>query len=109
MREKIYTEVATFISQNETRPVYLLNLFKQMKNLQDNQSRYKALKSVYDINIQREMENEYDDDNDIVISAKSNSKYSYYNRKESTTSGMTAQSDENDMCTKYCNGSKLIW
>ncbi len=50
LREKIYSEVAHFISQNESRPVYLLNLFKQLKGLNDNKSRYEALKYLYDMN-----------------------------------------------------------
>ncbi len=90
MREKIYTEVATFISMNEARPVYLLNLFKQLQNLRDNQSRYRALKNIYDIGAGlRTDQDDYDDDNDIIIS--NTNKNNQQNRRISNTSTQSSQ------------------
>jgi hypothetical protein len=49
LREKIYSEVASLISQNETRPQYLLNLFRELQNLKTKNSRDQALKSIFNI------------------------------------------------------------
>ena len=49
MREKIYSEVATLISKNEKRPVWLLNIFKELQYLNDKNSRDQALKSIFNI------------------------------------------------------------
>jgi pericentriolar material 1 protein len=50
MREKIYSEVATLISQNEARPFFLLNLFRELQYLKDKNARDQALKSIFNIN-----------------------------------------------------------
>ena len=49
LRETIYSEVATLISQNETRPQYLLNLFRELQHLKSKNSRDQALKSIFNI------------------------------------------------------------
>lgn len=49
MREQIYSEVAALITQNESRPFYLLNLFKELQLLQDKNSRDQCLKSIFNI------------------------------------------------------------
>ena len=56
MREKIYSEVASLISQNETRPFYLLNLFRELQLLRDKESRAKILKSILEIANKRDDE-----------------------------------------------------
>jgi pericentriolar material 1 protein len=50
MREKIYSEVAALISQNEARPFFLLNLFRELQYLKDKNARDQALKSIFNIN-----------------------------------------------------------
>jgi hypothetical protein len=95
MREKIYTEVATFISMNEARPVYLLNLFKQLQNLRDNQSRYRALKNIYDIGNGLRTDDDYDDDNDIVIATRSGSQQQRRVSTATTASTQSSQSYQN--------------
>jgi hypothetical protein len=49
LRETIYSEVASLISQNETRPHYLLNLFRELQHLKTKNSRDQALKSIFNI------------------------------------------------------------
>jgi len=49
MREKIYSEVANLISQNETRPFYLINLFKELQLVKEKNARDQVLKSVFNI------------------------------------------------------------
>ena len=49
MREKIYSEVANLISQNESRPFYLLNLFKELQFIKDKNARDQTLKSIFNI------------------------------------------------------------
>lgn len=49
MREKIYSEVANLISQNETRPFYLINLFKELQYLKEKNARDQVLKSIFNI------------------------------------------------------------
>ncbi|RNA20249.1 pericentriolar material 1 [Brachionus plicatilis] len=49
MREQIYSEVAALISQNESRPFYLLNLFKELQFIKDKNARDQALKSIFNI------------------------------------------------------------
>ncbi|CAF0749445.1 unnamed protein product [Brachionus calyciflorus] len=49
MREQIYSEVATLISQNESRPFYLLNLFKELQFIRDKNARDQVLKSIFNI------------------------------------------------------------
>ena len=49
MREKIYSEVANLISQNETRPFYLINLFKELQYLKDKNARDQVLKNIFNI------------------------------------------------------------
>ena len=49
LRETIYSEVASLISQNETRPHYLLNLFRELQHLKSKNSRDQALKSIFNI------------------------------------------------------------
>ena len=56
MREKIYSEVATLISQNERFPKYLLSLFKELQRLKTESQRDQALKSIFNVSIQREIE-----------------------------------------------------
>ena len=49
MREKIYSEVANLISQNETRPFYLIRLFKELQYLKEKNARDQVLKSIFTI------------------------------------------------------------
>ncbi len=49
MREKIYAEVANLISQNETRPFYLIQLFKELQYLKEKNARDQVLKSIFNI------------------------------------------------------------
>ena len=49
MREKIYAEVANLISQNETRPFYLIRLFKELQYLREKNARDQVLKSIFNI------------------------------------------------------------
>lgn len=49
MREKIYAEVANLISQNETRPFYLIHLFKELQYLKEKNARDQVLKSIFNI------------------------------------------------------------
>uniref|UniRef100_A0A915HW07 Pericentriolar material 1 protein C-terminal domain-containing protein n=1 Tax=Romanomermis culicivorax TaxID=13658 RepID=A0A915HW07_ROMCU len=49
LRESIYSEVATLISQNEQRPHYLLELFKELQLLSSDQLRERAFSAIHDI------------------------------------------------------------
>ncbi|PVD34338.1 hypothetical protein C0Q70_05609 [Pomacea canaliculata] len=49
LRETIYTEVATLISKNESRPQYLINLFRELQNLTTDLMRQRAIFSVQEI------------------------------------------------------------
>jgi hypothetical protein len=49
MRERIYAEVANLISQNETRPFYLIQLFKELQYLKEKNARDQVLKSIFNI------------------------------------------------------------
>ncbi len=71
MREKIYSEVATLISQNETRPYYLLNLFKELQYLRDKNARDQVLKSIFNIS-NRQDAKPYKIENNLRISKNEN-------------------------------------
>lgn len=49
MREVIYSEVATLISQNEQRPTFLLELFRELQLLSNDYLRGRALEAIRDI------------------------------------------------------------
>ncbi|XP_077983903.1 pericentriolar material 1 protein-like isoform X6 [Glandiceps talaboti] len=49
LRENIYSEVATLISQNETRPHYLIELFRELQMLNSDYLRQRALYAVQDL------------------------------------------------------------
>ena len=72
MREKIYSEVATLISQNEARPFFLLNLFRELQYLKDKNARDQALKSIFNINNRNSqlLTTKKSDNNDTALKAK---------------------------------------
>nr|XP_006820342.1 PREDICTED: pericentriolar material 1 protein-like [Saccoglossus kowalevskii] len=49
LRENIYSEVATLISQNESRPHYLIELFRELQMLNTDYLRQRALYSMQDL------------------------------------------------------------
>ena len=49
MRETIYAEVATLISQNECRPHYLIELFRELQMLSSDYLRQRALYAIQDL------------------------------------------------------------
>lgn len=49
LRESIYSEVATLISQNEQRPHYLLELFRELQLLSSDHLRNRAFRAIRDI------------------------------------------------------------
>ena len=49
LRESIYSEVATLISQNENRPHFLIELFRELQGLTTDYLRQRVLYSVRDI------------------------------------------------------------
>jgi len=49
LRETIYAEVATLISQNETSPHFLIELFRQLQLLSTDFLRQRALYAIQDI------------------------------------------------------------
>ena len=49
LRETVYAEVATLISQNETCPHYLIELFRQLQMLSTDFLRQRGLFAVQDI------------------------------------------------------------
>lgn len=49
MRETIYAEVATLISQNETSPHFLIELFRQLQLLSTDFLRQRALYAIQEI------------------------------------------------------------
>ncbi|XP_070552864.1 pericentriolar material 1 protein-like isoform X21 [Ptychodera flava] len=49
LRENIYSEVATLISQNESRPHYLIELFRELQMLTSDYLRQRALYAVQDL------------------------------------------------------------
>lgn len=49
MRETIYSEVATLISQNENRPHYLIELFRELQMLDSDYLRQRALYAIQDV------------------------------------------------------------
>ena len=49
LRETIYAEVATLISQNETRPHFLIELFRELQMLSSDYLRQRALYSIQDL------------------------------------------------------------
>jgi hypothetical protein len=84
MREKIYSEVATLISKNETRPFYLLNLFRELQFINTKSSRDQVLKSIFNIS-NRQLPSV---ENDFLSYIKNNSSYaSAYNQTNSSSTG----------------------
>lgn len=74
MREQIYSEVAALITQNESRPVYLLSLFKELQLLRDKNARDQCLKSIFNISTRRPSTtttSEHDDNDDVIFSKTS--------------------------------------
>ena len=49
LRETIYAEVATLISQNEMRPHFLIELFRGLQMLSDDYLRQRALYVIQDL------------------------------------------------------------
>uniref|UniRef100_K1R4A2 Pericentriolar material 1 protein n=1 Tax=Magallana gigas TaxID=29159 RepID=K1R4A2_MAGGI len=49
LRESIYSEVATLISQNENRPHFLIELFRELQGLSSDYLRQRVLYSIRDI------------------------------------------------------------
>ena len=49
LRETIYSEVATLISQNENRPHFLIELFRELQLLTSDYLRQRALYAVQDL------------------------------------------------------------
>lgn len=49
LRETIYSEVATLISQNETRPHYLIEMFQELQRLSNDYLRQRALYAVQEL------------------------------------------------------------
>ena len=49
LRETIYTEVATLISQNESRPQYLLQLFSELQGMTSDLMRQRAIFALQEI------------------------------------------------------------
>lgn len=74
MREQIYSEVAALITQNESRPVYLLSLFKELQLLRDKNARDQCLKSIFNISTRRPSTtttSEHDDNDDVIFTKTS--------------------------------------
>lgn len=49
LRESIYSEVATLISQNESRPHFLIELFRELQMLSTDYLRQRALYALQDL------------------------------------------------------------
>ena len=49
LRDSIYSEVATLISQTEHRPHYLIELFREMQLLNNDYLRQRALYAIQDL------------------------------------------------------------
>ena len=49
LRETIYSEVATLISQNENRPHYLIELFRELQLLNTDYLRQRSLYAIQDL------------------------------------------------------------
>lgn len=49
LRETIYTEVATLISQNESRPQYLISLFRELQSLTTDLMRQRAIFAIQEV------------------------------------------------------------
>lgn len=49
LRESIYSEVASLISQNETRPHFLIELFRELQMLNSDYLRQRALYALQDL------------------------------------------------------------
>lgn len=49
LREMIYSEVATLISQNEQRPHFLLELFRELQLLSSDHLRTRALQAIRNV------------------------------------------------------------
>ncbi len=65
--------MATLISQNEARPFFLLNLFRELQYLKDKNARDQALKSIFNINNRNSqlLFTKKTDTNDLPLKAKS--------------------------------------
>ena len=53
LRETIYSEVATLISQNESRPHYLIELFRELQLMASDYLRQRALYAIQDLATQQ--------------------------------------------------------
>ncbi|KAK2155201.1 hypothetical protein LSH36_246g02074 [Paralvinella palmiformis] len=53
LRETIYAEVATLISQNETRPHFLIKLFRELQHLDSDYLRQRVLYAIQDLVLKR--------------------------------------------------------
>lgn len=49
LRDSIYSEVATLISQNENRPHFLIELFRELQLLSSDYLRQRALYAIHDL------------------------------------------------------------
>lgn len=113
MREQIYSEVATLISQNESRPFYLLNLFKELQQIRDKTSRDQVLKSIFNISNRNcskhsieprysNLNNQDNDDDDVVtynFRMRKARKYTNY----TTTTDSNMDDDDNSYLVKKYN------
>ena len=61
LRETIYAEVATLISQNENRPHYLIELFRELQLLNSDYLRQRALYAVQELVSRHLMEDDTKD------------------------------------------------
>ena len=72
LRETIYSEVATLISQNENRPHYLIELFKELQLLTTDYLRQRVLYDIKDV-----VSKYLVDENTDSVSAVSSSMHKY--------------------------------
>lgn len=113
MREQIYSEVATLITQNESRPFYLLNLFKELQLVRDKNSRDQCLKSIFKLSKHRSTSNDNNNNNNKCQKDDHNngSKYVSRNLEDLTTTTITTTIANDDTANEddtleqnYLNG-----
>ena len=66
LRETIYTEVATLISQNESRPQYLLSLFRELQGLTSDLMRQRAIFALQEI-VQTTLKTEVENSREVRV------------------------------------------
>ena len=65
LRETIYSEVATLISQNERRPHFLIQLFRHLQLLNNDYLRQRALYCVEELVLHQLTDDERSDDQEV--------------------------------------------